>query len=1017
MMKRIIGGFATLACLAPVACNNSGTPSSSASSYPENVGELSQALTCSTYYLKHKANNMYASIDPGSATTRAGNIKFNQSGTASAARFIKEPAGTGKFKFQTATGPFAGFYMHEAKDRMAANGTYPFVFSETACELGYVAWQDQQTMMGVKMETDTMLSNNSSNMCGNVNNEVIWEAAASVTCPPAPGTSGSSTNTNAPATYYDMSKWKITLPVDKFNELKPTDIFEFELPNWYDTNFFWATGGKMIFKSPNEGWTTANSKNARSELRMMLRAGNTTMTEKDPKNNFVLSTHSNKTAYGMVGAQLQGTVAVNAVADSGCLTTIKSAHSVVVGQIHGLDDTAIQPTWGIGNEPLKIFYKKLPGHAKGSVFWTYELNVPKDDPNRGDYCTAVWGNCWDNNADPGAAGVSLGEEFTYVVQVVNSTMTLTFSRAGGPTVTQSKNLATAHNAFDNPQGYAQDSFYFKAGVYNQSNTVNDGNSWSPGCHGAGQSVATQYANGDYAQATFSNLYHGPVGSMCGNGVKEGSEACDDGNTVNNDACTNSCLAATCSDGAQNNGEAGVDCGGSCTACSTGTATTYDAGSGWTLANGAFVSAGWATLEDVLNSSIEKTNVVAGNSITVRYKGGAPGMRLSLYVNGTIRETKVAPSSAAADLVFTQSVSAGQSIKFSSPDAVMYSIDYVTISNSGGSTAVCGNGVVQAPEACDDGNTVVEACAYGLTSCTVCGSTCTNVSGTTSYCGNGVVASGNGEQCDDGNQVNTDACSNTCKTPTCSDGIKNGTETSTDCGGVSGGVTCAACATAVCGNGILQSPEQCDDGNTVTEGCTYGLTSCTVCSATCSNVAGAVTRCGDTVVQSGNGEQCDDGNAVNTDACSNICKTPTCTDGIKNGTESSTDCGGVSGGVTCAACPTGGTTYQAEAMVINGGGIEGTAVWLEDANSSYLQQNSSAAGTTSVTVRYDNSSGLTGKRLGLYVNGVLKENKAMATTNGTMSDLVFNHAVPAGQSVRVQNTDGISDVWIDWVKVQ
>jgi len=48
------------------------------------------------------------------------------------------------------------------------------------------------------------------------------------------------------------------------------------------------------------------------------------------------------------------------------------------------------------------------------------------------------------------------------------------------------------------------------------------------------------------------------------------------------------------------------------------------------------------------------------------------------------------------------------------------------------------------------------------------------------CGDHVVS--DGEECDDGNTVNTDACTNACKLPTCEDGITNGAETDTDCGG-------------------------------------------------------------------------------------------------------------------------------------------------------------------------------------------------------------------------------------------
>jgi cysteine-rich repeat protein len=60
-------------------------------------------------------------------------------------------------------------------------------------------------------------------------------------------------------------------------------------------------------------------------------------------------------------------------------------------------------------------------------------------------------------------------------------------------------------------------------------------------------------------------------------------------------------------------------------------------------------------------------------------------------------------------------------------------------------AVCGNGVIEAPELCDDGNLVDgDGCD---TNCTPTG------------CGNGIVTAG--ETCDDGNTVSGDCCSATC----------------------------------------------------------------------------------------------------------------------------------------------------------------------------------------------------------------------------------------------------------------
>ena len=96
-------------------------------------------------------------------------------------------------------------------------------------------------------------------------------------------------------------------------------------------------------------------------------------------------------------------------------------------------------------------------------------------------------------------------------------------------------------------------------------------------------------------------------------------------------------------------------------------------------------------------------------------------------------------------------------------------------------SICGDGVVNAGEQCDDGNQV---------NGDGCSATCT-VEAPTSICGDGVVNAG--EQCDDGNQVNGDGCSATC--------------------------IIEVLRATVCGNGDVTAPEQCDDGNLVNgDGC-------------------------------------------------------------------------------------------------------------------------------------------------------------------------------------------------------
>jgi cysteine-rich repeat protein len=55
-------------------------------------------------------------------------------------------------------------------------------------------------------------------------------------------------------------------------------------------------------------------------------------------------------------------------------------------------------------------------------------------------------------------------------------------------------------------------------------------------------------------------------STCGDGILEGDEACDDGNTENDDSCLDTCALATCGDGFVLAGEEGCDDGGESAAC-------------------------------------------------------------------------------------------------------------------------------------------------------------------------------------------------------------------------------------------------------------------------------------------------------------------------------------------------------------------------------------------------------------------------------------------------------------------
>ncbi|MDY0004136.1 MAG: DUF4215 domain-containing protein [Polyangia bacterium] len=161
------------------------------------------------------------------------------------------------------------------------------------------------------------------------------------------------------------------------------------------------------------------------------------------------------------------------------------------------------------------------------------------------------------------------------------------------------------------------------------------------------------------------------------------------------------------------------------------------------------------------------------------------------------------------------------------------------------SGLCGNGVIDPGEQCDDGNTLDHD---------GCSSKCV----VESFCGNGVVEVD--EECDDGNYVEGDGCNAQCQ-------VETG-----------------------CGNGILEIGEECDDDN---------LTDGDGCSALCiDEVPGA--ECGNGIHEEGEG--CDWGMAIHQVGCDDQCRREDgCGDGVKDASELCDDGNNVSGDGCSAGC--------------------------------------------------------------------------------------------------------------------
>lgn len=257
----------------------------------------------------------------------------------------------------------------------------------------------------------------------------------------------------------------------------------------------------VVYKTPNAGDTHGTSNNTRTELAQVKKWS--ALTE-------------NK-----LSASLK-VMNVSATGDA----RVAASHSVVVGQIHSAD--------GHENEPLKIFYKKFPGHSKGSVFWHYEINTAGDNnAGRWDYSSAVWGNDFSvvgdqENSYPEepSEGILLGEEFRYEIAVKDGLMQLTFSSEGHETKTFTKNLIESEysTSADMPEqtrklfvpigqdgversnAYADEGLFFKLGSYNQTNGKSPevNKNWCSGAETHGGDLKKQYEDGNYAEVWFKS---------------------------------------------------------------------------------------------------------------------------------------------------------------------------------------------------------------------------------------------------------------------------------------------------------------------------------------------------------------------------------------------------------------------------------------------------------------------------------------------------------------------------------
>ena len=146
-----------------------------------------------------------------------------------------------------------------------------------------------------------------------------------------------SVSADNPAGHFDMSNWKITLPMDqngngKVGEIKLPDLMTYSHPDF----IFLDENNHLVFQVHNKAITTKGSSNAGSELRQELRGADHGIKTKDPGNYFSLVSHPDVETFGAIGGKMEATLKVNHVSKNAKYSDKPLAHTVVVGQIHAV---------------------------------------------------------------------------------------------------------------------------------------------------------------------------------------------------------------------------------------------------------------------------------------------------------------------------------------------------------------------------------------------------------------------------------------------------------------------------------------------------------------------------------------------------------------------------------------------------------------------------------------------------------------------------------------------------------
>jgi len=289
--------------------------------------------------------------------------------------------------------------------------------------------------------------------CGDGSASNYADAESTFTTEGNGGESGTLDPNSPPSTNFDLSTWKITL--SSGNEKSVSQLNNgFELNN----QFYTGSDGGMVFKNyPKGAGTTTNSTYSRVEFREMLRGTNTSISTSGINgNNWVFSSSSatNENNAGGVDGVMEATLKVNRVTTTSGSTS--QIGRIIIGQIHAS-----------GDEPIRLYYHKQPGHSKGAIYFAHEPSGSAEvfENMIGNYVTETGDDAGDyTGAGSPSNGIALDEEFSYKIEVIGNNLEVIIYNSNGSEITsKSYNMSNS--------GFANDWMYFKAGLYSGNKSV------------------------------------------------------------------------------------------------------------------------------------------------------------------------------------------------------------------------------------------------------------------------------------------------------------------------------------------------------------------------------------------------------------------------------------------------------------------------------------------------------------------------------------------------------------------